>query len=761
MLRLLKIACFAGLLAALAVTSGAVAAGQTGGERGSSAQTSVAAIAAPAAQRLALLRAADLTTRTSAQRYLRAIGLDPRQVVIQRGARNYAGSSCPGKGWSCTTARQVLQVGRANIYFCSPKQSGASPNDCVIVQSGGGTATCTETSGSNMTTQNCSITQTNTTTGANNNALVVQILTQSGAQSGTQTATQNASILQSNTKGGSNIAGVTQNVVQLLGRGAAAPNDDPNDADDYTPATTSPILQKQDAYQRLSVIQNTSNGTALAGNNTAGILQTQLQRARADNSPQITQLQNTVDVNGSATCPVLNGALDDPFANQCNTVQQSSSLAPNPGGKNTVLMRHDYRQFQAASNCCAATAGKQAQGSITNPAHGGLDHRFTQSSSGLSNQTSNQVERQVQRRTSIGNAGMTAEQHGPTRKGTGNQTGNANDTAKQTQDSRQLSTPAADAVLTNIVSDHCSSDGNCTGTQHVDSNGDIEDNTQSGSTINIAITCGSSSSCTSSTGFPSGDVFVSVGDGLVQERRPDGTLVRTLDTGKGAGIFTTGLALDAAGNLYVTDFNGNDVSKFDGSGTLVGSFGSGYNSDPESIVFDSSGNAYVGQADGSRQVLKFSPTGASLGSFSPATEDRGTDWIDLAPDQCTLYYTSEGTTVKRFNVCTNTQLLPDFATGLTKAFAVKVLPGGGALVADSTSIRRLDGSGTTVQQYGTTITSGAWFSLALDPGGTSFWAGNAVTGDVAKFDLASGTMLTTFNTGLNRPDSADGLVVAP
>jgi len=512
MLRLLKIACFAGLLAALAVTSGAVAAGQTGGERGSSAQTSVAAIGAPAAQRLALLRAADLTTRAGAQRYLRAIGLDPRQVVIQRGARNYAGSSCPGKGWSCTTARQVLQVGRANIYFCSPKQSGASPNDCVIVQSGGGTATCTETSGSNMTTQKCSITQTNSSTGANNNALVVQILAQTAAGGGTQVATQSTSIVQDNTLGGSNLVGVTQNVVQLLGRGAGALNDNPNDADDFTPPTALPINQKQDAYQRLSIVQSTSKPTGLAGNNTAGILQTQLQRARADRAPSITQRQNTVLA--PTPCPVLS-ALDDASANQCASVQQTSSTTPNLGGKNTSLLRQDYRQFQAASNCCV-TLGTQVQGIAT---QGGLDHGFLESSSGLSTQVSNQVERQTQRRSSIASPGLTVEQHGPTRKGTGSQTGNPADTAKQTQDSVQISTPTSGVVTTNIVTDHCSSDGTCTGTQHVDSNGIVENNTQTGSTITIAVAC-AENDCESSSGPPppEGSIVVPAGGSESVER---------------------------------------------------------------------------------------------------------------------------------------------------------------------------------------------------------------------------------------------------
>jgi hypothetical protein len=246
----------------------------------------------------------------------------------------------------------------------------------------------------------------------------------------------------------------------------------------------------------------------------------------------------------------------------------------------------------------------------------------------------------------------------------------------------------------------------------------------------------------------------------VQERQPDGTLVRTLDTGKGV-CCSAGLAING-GNLYVTDFTANDVSKFGSNGTLIGSFGGGYNTDPESIVFDSSGNAYVGQADVSKEVLKFSPSGSPLGSFAPTPEDRGTDWIDLASDQCTLYYTSEGTIVKRFDVCTSTQL-NDLASGLpgSAAYAVKILPDGGALVADSQSIVRLSGAGLITQDYGSSETA-TWFSLALDPDGTSFWAGDLITGDVKKFDLATGTVLASFSTGSNSPDgNANGLAVAP
>jgi hypothetical protein len=98
----------------------------------------------------------------------------------------------------------------------------------------------------------------------------------------------------------------------------------------------------------------------------------------------------------------------------------------------------------------------------------------------------------------------------------------------------------------------------------------------------------------------------------------------------------------------------------------------------------------------------------------------------------------------------------DFASGLpgAAAYAVKLLSGG-ALVADTGSIVRLDNTRTVAQSYGTGGT--LWFSLALDPSGAAFWAGDEATGTVKEFGL-DGTQLATFTTGT---PTAAGLAIAP
>ncbi|MBN2003167.1 MAG: hypothetical protein JXA21_07395 [Anaerolineae bacterium] len=240
------------------------------------------------------------------------------------------------------------------------------------------------------------------------------------------------------------------------------------------------------------------------------------------------------------------------------------------------------------------------------------------------------------------------------------------------------------------------------------------------------------------TVFQKGDVVAAIGNGQVNWYRPDGTLVKVLDTGLGGA--TTGMAFDNAGSLYVTNFDADTVSHFDASGNLLGSFGGPYGNSPESIVVDKRGDFYVGHADlPDYAIRKFDAAGAFLEQFEVDRDDRGSDWIELSPDQCTMFYTSEGTRVKRFNVCRNTQM-SDFASGLQgKVYALRLLSDGGVLVADSVDILRLDAKGRIVQTYDAPGEDN-WFSLNRDPDGKSFWSGG-FDGNLYKFDIATGNIL--------------------
>jgi uncharacterized protein (TIGR03437 family) len=109
-----------------------------------------------------------------------------------------------------------------------------------------------------------------------------------------------------------------------------------------------------------------------------------------------------------------------------------------------------------------------------------------------------------------------------------------------------------------------------------------------------------------------------------------------------------------------------------------------------------------------------------------------------------MYYTSEGPDVKRFDVCSNTQMpnfntapLPDAVSG---AQQFSPLPGGGMLVADFSVIASLDASGNLARTYGA---SGGhcWLGMALDADGVSFWASDWCSSVVTRFDIATGNVI--------------------
>lgn len=241
--------------------------------------------------------------------------------------------------------------------------------------------------------------------------------------------------------------------------------------------------------------------------------------------------------------------------------------------------------------------------------------------------------------------------------------------------------------------------------------------------------------------FQVGDVFIGVGNGRVQHRNAGGILLETLDTRQ--GNFTTGMAFDTIGNLYVTNYQAGNVRKFDNKGNLIGTFGSGYNLVPESILFDRKGNAYVGDAD--HDLLKFDSQGTPLARFDIA---EGPDCIELAADQCTMLYTSQGNKIKRFDVCANKRLADFNAADLPVASAnnLRILPTGSVLVADLQTIVRLDASGNITRFYDVPGQN-CWYGLSLDPDRKSFWSADECTSNVYKLDIETGQPLLIFNTG--------------
>jgi hypothetical protein len=238
-----------------------------------------------------------------------------------------------------------------------------------------------------------------------------------------------------------------------------------------------------------------------------------------------------------------------------------------------------------------------------------------------------------------------------------------------------------------------------------------------------------------------GDVFAGVGEGKYRVFSNGGTFKEEVDNGTDPSE-NTGCAFDPQDDLWTASFKNParvvqltgghphsvlktiDTEARGGDGT-------------ESIVFARDGSFYVGNADGNRDVMKFSAAGNFVRAFNVATDDRGSDWLDLAADQRTLFYTSEGNEVKRFDVRSNNQL-SDFATLPNRpSYALRLLPRGGLLVANDRNVVRLNSSGQVIKTYDQSGEDD-WFALNLDPNRRSFWSGGLNSKRFYRFNISTG-----------------------
>ncbi len=249
-----------------------------------------------------------------------------------------------------------------------------------------------------------------------------------------------------------------------------------------------------------------------------------------------------------------------------------------------------------------------------------------------------------------------------------------------------------------------------------------------------------------------GDVFAALLEGNIAQLTQRGQASRLLNTRSRGEL--TGMCFDASGNLYATNFTSRSMSKFDRNGRLVDStWGGPFGGKPESCVVDAAGNIYTGEVGGENRIRKFTATGRLVGQYRPRTGERGIDWIDLAADQCTMFYTSEGSRVMRYDVCRDRQL-SNFAQGLSEpCFALRVRENGEVLVACSEQVYRLKADGSVRKTYphpgGDKL-----FAMNLDPDGAHFWTG-PVSGNVYKVHIESGRGLSRPIFDASAPGSSD------
>ncbi|PYX34947.1 MAG: hypothetical protein DMG80_00070 [Acidobacteria bacterium] len=252
-----------------------------------------------------------------------------------------------------------------------------------------------------------------------------------------------------------------------------------------------------------------------------------------------------------------------------------------------------------------------------------------------------------------------------------------------------------------------------------------------------------------------GNLYVGICDGSLQNTQQDEVDVYS-PTGQFVTAFhgptqnacLTGMAFDGADHFHIISARFQtqswNVLEFDNSGHLLSNRGP-FNS-PVSITHDTQGNIYLGQGT----ILKIDPAG-NVSSFTVAG---GAQWIDMAPDQRTIYYSASNGDVKTFDIVSRTQG-PDIAVDAL-ARNVRVLPDNSILTQTLGAIRHwvppCAGCLPYRQGFAYQVPANA-DSFALDPDGVSFWTINSFydsrtqlgKGNVYRMNIKTGDLMASFS----------------
>lgn len=233
--------------------------------------------------------------------------------------------------------------------------------------------------------------------------------------------------------------------------------------------------------------------------------------------------------------------------------------------------------------------------------------------------------------------------------------------------------------------------------------------------------------------------------GLVSVYRPDGTFSRTV-AAPNASFEEAGF--DARGFLHVAS---GVVRVYDRSGAFVRILPVERPTEVNAMTFASNGDVYL--LWDSDRLVRLSVSGIRLAGFNLP---HSTGSIDLASDQCTLYFTTlrtdldpAQTALGRVNLCSGSATpaptyLTYFPLAPNGAEAVRVLPDGNLLVAQGFSgVHVITPAGAIVRTYANRAAE-----LALAADGRAFWAAFG-SAPVVQVDLATGDVLRTINTGMN------------
>ncbi len=178
------------------------------------------------------------------------------------------------------------------------------------------------------------------------------------------------------------------------------------------------------------------------------------------------------------------------------------------------------------------------------------------------------------------------------------------------------------------------------------------------------------------------------------------------------------MTIDASGNIYVCNYYNGTISRYNSSGTYLGTFGTGkIITNPEGIVFDSAGNAYV-EDTGAGAVYKYNSAGVYQSTIISG----------LGHPLGIAINASNNIFIATYNTSTLVSSVTEYDTS-------------GALLLTLPNANMNEADGVAVDPSGNIYV----LNLALNLG-----AGSLNLGNVTKYS-PSGTYLGVFSSGYNTP----------
>jgi hypothetical protein len=244
--------------------------------------------------------------------------------------------------------------------------------------------------------------------------------------------------------------------------------------------------------------------------------------------------------------------------------------------------------------------------------------------------------------------------------------------------------------------------------------------------------------------FAPGDVFTAGTGGTIKWYDANGAFVADLHT----GLSSISTIASDHGRVWAANAGGgvaSELASIDGTtGAVTLVSPAGQTISPSWITFDRAGNVYLGDYEVDGKVSKFTPAGGFLGAVIAMESD----FIDLAPDQCTMFLQRPGfndSATERWNACTGTMIdtFHDPVSGAETARGVRLLPGGAVLIKNG-AVQRLSASAAVEKVYAFPECGQLGTPQALDAAGTSFYADCPGVG-VYEVDLATGARIRTLD----------------